>query len=105
MRKALMYLLALTLAAALPAAAQTMGADAPCGVKAASTGEPGCCPSATSANDCQATDCAGWSSALLIALSPVGPAPWIADSPESLPARFVAPLARAPDTAPPKPVA
>ena len=104
MRQTLTLILAVTLAAAFPATAQSLGAGAPCGAEA-SMSEPDCCPITPSASDCQATDCAGWSSVLVIAPCAPALAPRISDSPESFLALPIVPHARAPDTAPPKSVA
>ncbi|MGE0874874.1 MAG: hypothetical protein AB7O31_09400 [Burkholderiales bacterium] len=104
MRKALTILLALTLAVAFPVAARSSDTGMPCGVIATTSGEPDCCPTAPAASDCQATDCAGWTSVLPISLSGIEIA-WLSESPGSLPATFIAPLARAPDTAPPRSLA
>jgi hypothetical protein len=103
MHRALALLLAVTLAAAFPAAAQLPGVDAPCGTEASSSGTD-CCGTTPAAADCQAADCAGAGAALLLASPDRGLASRITDSPEIFLARSIAPLARAPDTAPPKPL-
>ena len=93
-------ILAVTLAAAFPAAAQLPGTGAPCGAEASSSGTD-CCGSTLAGIDCQAAGCAG--AALLLASPDRGFASRITDSPETFLARSIAPPARAPDTAPPKP--
>jgi len=102
MRRILAILLATSLAAAIPAVAQTAEADSPCAMEASGIA-PDCCPNTPAATDCHATGCAGWGAALVFASSDRRLAPRVSDSPESSLARFVAPFARAPDTAPPKP--
>jgi hypothetical protein len=102
MRRILAILLATTLAAAIPVVAQTAGTGSPCGAEASGI-VPDCCPNTAAATGCQATGCAGWGAALVIASSDRRLAPRISDSPESFLARLNAPPARAPDTAPPKP--
>jgi hypothetical protein len=97
MRRALALLLAVTLAAAFPAAAQLSGTGASCGAEASSSGTD-CCGSSPAA-----ADCAGAGAALLLASPDRELASRISDSPETFLARLIAPPARAPDTAPPKP--
>jgi hypothetical protein len=103
MHRALALLLAVTLTAAFPAAAQPSALGAYCGAGADVTG-PDCCPNPTAATDCQSADCAGSGAALPVALPERGYAPGIADSPRTPVTQLIAPPARAPDTAPPKPV-
>jgi hypothetical protein len=103
MRRTLAFLLALTLAAAFPAAAQPPAPGAYCGAGVNLTG-PDCCPSTPAAADCQSTDCAGSGAALAVALPDRGYGAGIADSPRTSVTQLIAPPARAPDTAPPKPV-
>ncbi|MGH8709030.1 MAG: hypothetical protein ACREVD_13345, partial [Burkholderiales bacterium] len=61
-----------------------------------------CCCCAPAQAECQAAHCAGASAALLASLDRA-PVSRVSDSPETTLARLVAPPARAPDTAPPKP--
>jgi hypothetical protein len=103
MHRLFILLAVLTLATALPAAVPAAGADPICGSIQADGAD--CCPGTPSASDCQVTDCAGWSSALPIALPRAGHAPHRAAVPQTRLARLLAPPARAPDTAPPKSVA
>lgn len=103
MHRLFILLAVLVLATAFPTAGKAGGLDPVCGGMQADTGD--CCPSVPSASDCQVTDCAGWSLALPISFPRAGLARRMSDAPESSLARFLAPPARAPDTAPPKPVA
>lgn len=103
MRETLAVLLALTLATAFPAVAQPSAAGAYCGAGADVAG-PDCCPSMPAATDCQSADCAGSGAALPVAPPERGHASGITDSPETAVTQLIAPTARAPDTAPPKPV-
>ena len=102
MHRLIIVFLTLAFAAALPVGAQAIGLDTACGGVQADA--PDCCPSVPSAGDCEITGCAGSGSALPFALPRAGLSQRIADAPESPLARFVAPPARAPDTAPPKSV-
>lgn len=103
MRRVLALLLAVTLAAALPATAQPLGDGAPCAAVASASGTD-CCGSAPAVVECPITDCAGTGAALPIALPDLGYAGRISDSPGTSVAWLICPPARAPDTAPPKPV-
>jgi len=101
MRKCFTLLLVLTLAAALPAAAQMSDAGTHCGAQSGADGS-NCCESAPATANCQTTDCAGAGAMLLVASSDPRFASRVSDSPESFLARLIAPPGRAPDTAPPK---
>jgi hypothetical protein len=103
MLRALAFILAVTLAAAFPAAAQAAGTGEPCGTESGASWTD-CCSGTPRAADCPVSDCAGAGAALPVAGADRGCAALITDSPETLLARLIAPLARAPDTAPPKPV-
>jgi hypothetical protein len=103
MRKTLAILLAVTLAAALPAAARSSAEGAPCAAVAAASGTD-CCTGAPAAAECPVTDCAGAGTALAVASPDRGHASRMSDAPLASVARLIAPPARAPDTAPPKPV-
>jgi len=101
MRGTLALLLAVTFTAVFPAAAQISGAGAPCGAETSSDG--GCCGNLPAALDCYVAGCAGSGAPIVLASPGWGLALRNTDSPEALLAHPVAPPARAPDTAPPKP--
>ena len=63
-----------------------------------------CCGSAPAALGCPITDCVGAGAALPMAVPGLGHAIRISDSPGTSVARLICPPARAPETAPPKPV-
>lgn len=102
MRYFLVIVAAFTLGAAYPVAAQPAADAASCAALVVA-GEPGCCETAPGAHECPGAYCVG---ALACVAPPErGQVPGTSDAPVSVLARLIAPPARAPDTAPPKPVA
>jgi hypothetical protein len=102
MRRALAFLLAVTLVAAFPAAAQPSGVGAPNGAESSSSGMD-CCGGAPPAVDCKFAGCVGLGAVLLFASPHRAFASPMSQTPETFLARPVALPGRAPDTAPPKP--
>jgi hypothetical protein len=102
MRRVFVIVVALTLAAAFPVAAQSSANAAHCAALAASSGTH-CCGSAPAAPECTISDCAGAGAALLVGSPDRGHAARISVSPATFVVRLVDRPARAPDTAPPKP--
>lgn len=98
MRKALAYVLVLSLAAAFTMAARTAGADS------AGVSMTDCRHGAAATLDCQAADCAAACAALPMGAAGCAPASRVSDAAEVFLAPLVALAARAPDTAPPKPL-
>jgi hypothetical protein len=101
MRRVLVIVVALTLAAAFPVAAQPSANAAQCAALAASSGTH-CCGSAPAVPECTISDCIGSGAALPVASPGRGHAFRNSDSPVTFVVRLVARPARAPDTAPPK---
>jgi len=101
MRRVLVIVVALTLAAAFPVVAQPSADAAQCAALAASSGTH-CCGSAPAVPECTSSDCVGAGAALLVGSPDGGHATRISVSPVTFVVRLVARPARAPDTAPPK---
>lgn len=97
-------LLALMLAAALPAAAQPMSTGSSCDTAAAGVGATDCCGDAGATPDCRPGDCAGGGAIMLMSGAERTFAALVSQTAQRPVARLLAPPARAPDTAPPKPV-
>lgn len=102
MHRLIIVFLTLAFAAALPVGAQAIDLDTACGGVQADAAD--CCLSVPLAGDCEVTGCAGSGSALPVALPRAGLLSRMSDAPKSSVARLYVPPARAPDTAPPKPV-
>jgi hypothetical protein len=98
------WLLAWAFAAALPAAAQPLYAEASCDIAAAGVVATDCCGDAGATADCRPGDCAGGGAIMLMSGAERAFAALVSQSAQRPVARILAPLARAPDTAPPKPV-
>lgn len=105
MRRLIVLLLAWTFAAALPAAAHPLYAEAFCEVAAAGVVATDCCGDAGASADCRPGDCAGGGAIMLVTGAASAFAARTSQSVSRPVTRLVAPPARAPDTAPPKPVA
>lgn len=97
-------LLVLMLAAALPATAQPMSAGSSCDIAVAGAVATDCCGDTGATPDCRPGDCAGGSAMMLMSGAEGTFAALASQTAQRSVARLRAPPARAPDTAPPKPV-
>ncbi|MGE3376494.1 MAG: hypothetical protein AB7O37_23430 [Vicinamibacteria bacterium] len=101
MRKLLALIIGLSLATAFSAGAQPPGDPERCPELYASS-EAGCCGDAPATQDCTGKHCAGV--VLPVAPATRGHAPCASSSAATRVTQFIAGPARAPDTAPPKPL-
>lgn len=101
MRKILVFLIAVTLAAAFPAAARMPDAGVPC--EAGAPGATDCCEGGDAAADCLVAHCLGTGSVVLpTASSACACVSRVSGAVPAVLAPLLALPGRAPDTAPPK---
>lgn len=104
MRRKTVWLLAWMFAAALSAAAQPLYAEAFCDIAAAGVVATDGCGDAGATPDCRPGDCAGGGAIMPMSGAEIALAALVSQSAQRSVARLLPPPARAPDTAPPKPV-